>query len=196
MRRLIAIEFLSVDGVMQGLGSPDEDRDGGFEHGGWGAPYAEAIHASSAEGGLGGTTAYLFGRKTYEKMAAYWPTVGDENPMAAHLNATEKHVVTSSPTVLGWNNSRVLTGDLADGVGAMKLDGDGDIAILGSGVLVRALLAEGLVDGLRLFVHPLILGSGKRLFGELASPRPLALTGFDTTPMGTLVLAYDLEPGR
>lgn len=194
MRRVIAIEFLSVDGVMQGLGSPDEDREGGFEHGGWGAPYAEAIHASRAAGGLGGTTAYLFGRKTYEKMAAYWPTVSDEDPMAAHLNATEKHVVTGTLTEFEWANTRPMTGDLVEGVQALKREGDGDIAVLGSGVLVRALLQQDLVDGLRLFVHPLLLGSGKRLFGDLASPRPLRLTAFDTTPLGSLVLAYDLAP--
>ncbi|MFF2277110.1 dihydrofolate reductase family protein [Agromyces sp. NPDC058126] len=195
MRRVIAIEFLSVDGVMQGLGSPDEDREGGFEHGGWGAPYADAIHASSGSDGLGGTTAYLFGRKTYEKMAAYWPSVSDDDPIAAHLNATEKHVVTGTLTEFGWRNTQPLAGDLVDGVRALKQAGDGDIAILGSGVLVRALLRQDLVDGLRLFVHPLIIGSGKRLFGELESPRPLRLTGFDTTPLGSLVLAYDLERG-
>ncbi|UOQ87739.1 dihydrofolate reductase family protein [Agromyces endophyticus] len=193
MRRLIAIEFLSVDGVMQGLGSPDEDREGGFEHGGWGAPYAEAIHASTAAGGLGGTTAYLFGRRTYEKMAAFWPTMPDENPMAAHLNATEKHVVTRSVATFDWGNTRPLAGDVADGVRALKRAGDGDIAILGSGVLVRSLLRADLIDGMRLFVHPLLLGSGKRLFGELEAPRPLVLTGFDTTSMGSLVLAYDVE---
>ncbi|MGW9167650.1 dihydrofolate reductase family protein [Agromyces sp. NPDC055658] len=193
MRRLIAIEFLSVDGVMQGLGSPDEDREGGFEHGGWGAPYAEAIHASSASGGLGGTTAYLFGRKTYEKMAAFWPSVPDGNPIAAHMNATEKHVATGTMTEFGWHNTRALSGDLVDGVEALKRAGDGAIAILGSGVLVRALLEAGLIDGLRLFVHPLILGSGKRLFGDLESPRALALTGCNTTPMGSLVLEYDVE---
>jgi len=195
MRRLIAIEFLSVDGVMQGLGSPDEDREGGFEHGGWGAPYAEAIHASTAAGGLGGTTAYLFGRRTYEKMAAFWPTMPDENPMAAHLNATEKHVVTRSVATFDWANTRPLAGDVADGVRALKQAGDGDIAILGSGVLVRSLLRADLIDGMRLFVHPLLLGSGKRLFGELEAPRPLVLTGFDTTSMGSLVLAYDVEHG-
>ncbi|MFF2272873.1 dihydrofolate reductase family protein [Agromyces sp. NPDC058136] len=195
MRRLIAIEFLSVDGVMQGLGSPDEDREGGFEHGGWGAPYADAIHASSGSGGIGGTTAYLFGRKTYEKMAAYWPSVSDDDPIAAHLNATEKHVVTGTLTEFGWRNTRPVTGDLVDGIHALKQAGDGDIAVLGSGVLVQALLRQNLVDGLRLFVHPLLIGSGKRLFGELPSPRPLRLTAFDTTPRGSLVLAYDLELG-
>ncbi len=195
MRNLVAIEFLSVDGVMQGPGSPDEDREGGFEHGGWGAPFAEAIHASSGSAGLGGTSAYLFGRKTYEKMAAFWPYAPDSNPMAAHLNATEKHVATMTLTTLEWRNARVLNGDLADGVRALKRSGEGDIAILGSGVLVRALMREDLIDTLRLFVHPLILGSGKRLFGDLPAPRPLKLVHSDTTSMGSLVLSYDIERG-
>lgn len=193
MRRLIAIEFLSVDGVMQGLGSPDEDREGGFEHGGWGAPYADAIHASTVAEGLGRTTAYLFGRKTYEKMAAFWPSVPDENPMAAHLNATEKYVASRSLTTFDWANTRPLAGDTTDGVRALKRTGEGDLAILGSGVLVRSLLRADLIDGFRLFVHPLLLGSGKRLFGELESPRPLVLTAFDTAAAGSLVLSYDLE---
>src|SRR5580704_13432855 len=97
MAALIVVEFLSLDGVMQGLGSPDEDRDGGFEHGGWGAPYAEGVQESLASaGGLGETSAYLFGRRTYESLAAFWPTQSAENPMAAHLNSTPKYVATQT----------------------------------------------------------------------------------------------------
>lgn len=191
MRKLIAVEFLSLDGVMQGLGSPDEDREGDFEHGGWGAPYAEAIHSSRGADGLTDTTAYLFGRKTYEKMAAFWPHVPDDNPMAAHLNATEKHVVTSGPAAFDWHGTRALTGEVVEGVQALKNAEEGDIVILGSGVLVRSLLQAELIDALRLFIHPLILGSGRRLFGELPTPQKLTLVGSDTTSMGTLVLSYD-----
>ena len=90
MRKLVVIEFVTLDGVMQGLGSPEEDRDGGFEHGGWSAPYADDVQAATAVKALTATTAYLFGRKTYEKMVAYWPGQPDENAMAAHLNATPK----------------------------------------------------------------------------------------------------------
>ncbi|MFB7251825.1 dihydrofolate reductase family protein [Microbacterium sp. NPDC056234] len=192
MRRLVAIEFLSLDGVMQGLGSPDEDREGGFEHGGWGAPYAEAIHASSGADGLSGTSAYLFGRKTYEKMSAFWPYVPDDNPMAAHLNTTEKHVVTSTVVDFGWRNTRALTGELGASVRDLKNEGTGNIAILGSGVLVRSLMRAELIDALRLFVHPLVLGSGKRLFGDLPAPQNLTLVSSETTSMGTLALSYDV----
>ena len=194
MRKLVAIEFLSVDGVMQGLGSPDEDREGGFRHGGWGAPFADAIHASSSKDGLVGTGAYLFGRKTYEKMAAFWPHQPSSNVMAAHLTATPKHVASSTlrDADVTWDNTTVMSGDLATDVRRLKAVGSGDIAILGSGVLVRALMRDGLVDSFRLFVHPLVLGSGRRLFPELDEPMPLTLTSCDTTSKGTLVLSYDV----
>ncbi len=194
MRRLIAIEFLSLDGVMQGLGSADEDREGGFEHGGWGQRYAGAIHEATRAGGLTGTTGYLFGRKTYEKMAAYWPFVSGGDPMADHLNATEKWVASRTRSEFEWRGTRSLGADVVDGVRAIKSKGVGDVAVLGSGELVRALLKDELIDGLRLFIHPLILGSGKRLFGELEIPRSLALVRSEATSMGSLALDYEIEP--
>lgn len=195
MRKLIAIEFLSVDGVMQGLGSPDEDRSGGFKHGGWGARFADAIHTTNGHNGLAGTSTYLFGRRTYEKMAAFWPHQPDTNLMAAHLNATPKHVASSTIDYndVTWDNTTVMTGDLASNVRRLKSAGTGDLVILGSGVMVRHLLQQNLIDGLRLFVHPLVLGSGTRLFGELPSPLSLKLTGCDTTSLGSIVLTYDID---
>ncbi|NPC44140.1 dihydrofolate reductase family protein [Nocardioides sp. zg-1230] len=195
MRKLIAIEFLSVDGVMQGLGSPDEDRSGGFKHGGWGARFADAIHTTSGRNGLAGTSAYLFGRRTYEKMAAFWPHQPDTNLMAAHLNGTPKHVASSTLDYndVTWDNTTVMTGDLASNVRRLKSTGTGDLVILGSGVVVRHLLRQDLIDGLRLYVHPLVLGSGTRLFGELPSPLSLKLTGCDTTSLGSIVLTYDID---
>jgi dihydrofolate reductase len=192
MRTLTAIEFLTVDGVMQGLGSPDEDTEGGFSHGGWGAPFAQAIDVSKA--GLGETTAYLFGRRTYEKMAAFWPFQPDENPIAAHMNATPKFVATRTLTTLEWSGSQVLQGELEQAVSALKREGQGTIAVLGSGVLIHELMRRDLVDELRLFIHPLILGTGKRLFRELPAPRDLRLEESSTTSMGTLVLRYAIQP--
>jgi hypothetical protein len=116
MRKLIVIEFVTLDGVMQGLGSPDEDRDGGFEHGGWAAPFFDENQGAAAVEGLKSTTAYLFGRRTYEKMIGYWPSQPDENPMAAHLNATPKYVATRTLTSLTWSNSQVLDGELVPAV--------------------------------------------------------------------------------
>jgi dihydrofolate reductase len=192
MRRLAIVEFLTLDGVMQGLGSPDEDRDGGFAHGGWGAAYADSVLGAKAGEGLGQTSAYLFGRRTYEKMAAHWPFVSDDDPIAAHLNRLPKYVATTTLTTLDWAGSHVLGGDLVGSVAELKADGEGFISVLGSGELVQTLIAHGLVDDYRLFVHPLVLGTGKRLFRE--TPRPIPMRLVDCTPTTTGVLLLSYEP--
>jgi len=192
MSRLAVIEFVTLDGVMQSLGSPDEDRDGGFEYGGWAAPYGDEVLGKNAAEGLSVTTAYLFGRRTYEKMAAHWPNQPDDNPIAAHLNATPKYVVTSTLTSLDWAGSHILAGDVADAVNALKAQQDGTIAVLGSGVLVQTLIENDLIDDYRLFVHPLVLGTGKRLFRQ--TPRPLPLRLVDCTPTTTGVLLLSYQP--
>jgi dihydrofolate reductase len=193
MRQLVVIEFLTLDGVMQGLGSPDEDRDGGFEHGGWGAPYGDDVLQSAALEGLQATSAYLFGRRTYEKMLGFWPQQPDANLMAAHLNATPKYIAsrTLDTPQLTWSNAEVLQGDLVGAVRGVKSEGDGTLAVLGSGVLVQELAALDLVDGYRLFLHPLLLGGGKRLFAQLDQPRPMRLLGAQTTTTGVVMLSYD-----
>jgi dihydrofolate reductase len=192
MRTLTVIEFVTLDGVMQGLGSPDEDRDGGFEHGGWAAPFFDDVQGAAAVDGLKSTSAYLFGRRTYEHMAAFWPGQPDENPLAAHLNATPKHVATRTLTRLSWSNAQVLDGELAPAVQDLKSQGEGTLAVLGSGVLVRELIANDLVDGYRLFLHPLLLGTGKRLFREMDRPRGLRLVESTPTTTGVLMLSYDV----
>jgi dihydrofolate reductase len=191
LRTLAVIEFLTLDGVMQGFGSPDEDREGGFAHGGWGAPYADEVTARKAGEGMGATTAYLFGRKTYEKMAAFWPLQPDANPMAAHLNATPKYVVTRTLTTLSWAGSHVLHGDVAEAVKGLKAEGDGTIAVLGSGVLAQTLIGQDLIDEYRLFVHPLVLGTGKRLFRQTPAPLRMKLVDCTPTSTGVLLLGYE-----
>jgi dihydrofolate reductase len=194
MRKLAVIEFVTLDGVMQSLGSPDEDREGGFAYGGWSAPYGDEVLGKAAGEGMAATTAYLFGRKTYQKMAAHWPNEPDTNPIAAHLNATPKYVVTTTLARLEWAGSHVLGGDAAASVNDLKQHGDGTIAVLGSGVLVQTLLARDLVDEYQLFVHPLVLGAGKRLFRQTPRPIPLRLTGCTPTTTGVLLLSYQPEP--
>jgi dihydrofolate reductase len=194
MRKLAVIEFVTLDGVMQSLGSPDEDRDGGFEYGGWSAPYGDEVLGTAAGKGLAATTAYLLGRRTYQKMAAYWPAEADANPIAAHLNSTPKYVVTRTLTTLGWAGSRVLGGDIVASVNDLKQDGDGTIVVLGSGVLVQTLIEHDLIDEYQLFVHPLVLGTGKRLFRQTPQPIPLQLTGCTPTTTGVLLLSYQPEP--
>jgi dihydrofolate reductase len=193
MRQLIVIEFVTLDGVMQGLGSPDEDREGGFAYGGWGAPYGDDVQRDAALEGMQTTSAYLFGRRTYEKMLAFWPEQPDTNPMAAHLRSTPKYVATRTldDAQLTWTNSEVLQGDLVPALRRLQAEGDGTIAVLGSGNLVQQLAALDLVNGYRLFLHPLLLGSGKRLFGHLDQPQPLRLASVQQTSTGVLMLTYD-----
>lgn len=191
MMKLVLIEFLSVDGVMQGLGSPQEDTDGGFPHGGWGAPFAPAIH-EAVSSAPNQTSAYLFGRRTYEKMADFWPHEPDENIMARHLNTTPKYVATRTLTELSWTGATVLQGDLGSAVDALKASGEGHLAVLGSGELAHQLMTIGLVDGIRLFIHPLVLGTGKKLFRDLPAPQDLVLTSSGTTSLGTVVVEYDV----
>jgi dihydrofolate reductase len=192
MRTLAVIEFVTLDGVMQGLASPDEDRDGGFEYGGWSAPYGDEVLGKKAGEGMPQTSAYLFGRKTYEHLAAHWPHESDQNPIAAHLNATPKYVVTTTLTSLDWAGSHVLDGDVVESVTDLKAQGDGAIALLGSGVLVQTLIENDLIDEYRLFVHPIVLGTGKRLFRQ--APRPLPMRLLDCTPTTTGVLLLSYRP--
>jgi dihydrofolate reductase len=197
MRRLVVIEFVSLDGVMQGLGSAEEDRDGGFEHGGWAAPYFDEVLQQVAVKGLQSTSAYLFGRRTYEKMLSFSPSQPDSNSMAAHLNATPKYVATRTLTQFTWSHTKRLDGTLHRATNELKAGGEGNIAVLGSGVLVSELMAGDLVDEYRIFLHPLLLGSGKQLFRELPKPKPLHLTGCTTTTTGVLLLSYQpADQGR
>jgi dihydrofolate reductase len=190
MGALMVVEFVTLDGVMQGFGSPDEDRDGGFEHGGWGAPYADERQFAAAADGLHATSAYLFGRRTYDKMVDFWPHQPDDNPMAAHLNATPKYVASRTLERPAWHNAQVLDGELAPAVAKLKATQPGDVVVLGSGVLVEQLIADDLVDGYRLFLHPLLLGGGKRLFRTMDRVMPLRLLSAAPTSTGVVMLNY------
>jgi dihydrofolate reductase len=186
VRKLDLVEFISLDGVMQGLAGPED----GFPHGGWGQDYPVDVHDDSGAEPFVGTTGYLFGRKTYEHMVAFWPHQPDSNPMAATLNHTQKYVVSRTLETASWEPTTVISGEVAEAVTDLKADGEGAIVMLGSGQLARSLLAAGLVDGLTLFVHPLLLGTGARLFGELPELRRLRLLSSRTSELGSLILNY------
>jgi dihydrofolate reductase len=194
MGKLVVIEFLSLDGVMQAPGSPDEDTEGGFEHGGWQRPYADDVLGAAAAEGMAATEAYLFGRKTYEGMARYWPTAPADDPFAAHLNPTPKYVASKTLQSLAWQNSTLIEGDVRAAVAGLKERIGGNIAVLGSGGLVHTLMEGDLVDEYRLFVQPIVIGSGKRLFRGSDQVRRLRLVHSATTGTGALVLAY--QPAR
>lgn len=195
MRKVIVNEFLSLDGVMQGPGDPDEDRSGGFEHGGWQMPYFDDDFAKVAFEGMAETDGYLFGRRTYEIMAAYWPTQPDDVPFAASLNGLPKYVAsTTLSEPLEWRNSTLLQGDVAKAVAELKEQPGKNLVVLGSGELVQTLMENDVVDEYGLSFHPIVLGSGKRLFREGSPKRPLRLVRSMTTSTGVIVATY--EPDR
>jgi dihydrofolate reductase len=193
MRTLRVIEFLSLDGVMQAPGDPQEDTEGGFRHGGWQRPYFDDVLGASAAQGMAATDAYLFGRKTYEKMAAYWPHVSDDDPYARHLNSTPKHVASTTLTHVDWDKTTLLEGDVPQAVAALKEEPGEDIAVLGSGQLVQTLTEHDLVDEFSLVVYPILLGSGKRLFRDSEQARRLTLID-SQTGTGGVMLTY--RPAR
>jgi dihydrofolate reductase len=188
MAALNVIEFVTLDGVLQGFHQPDE-RDG-FRQSGWGIDYQDPAQAEKATRGLPATSTYLFGRRTYDEMARFWPFQPDENVMAAHLNRSPKYVVTHRDDELTWSNTRRLDGDLIDDVKRLKANSEGNIAVLGSGDLVRQLVSADLVDGFHLYVHPLVLGSGHTLFPRTDRPLRLRLDNVDRTGTGVVELSY------
>jgi dihydrofolate reductase len=195
MRKLIVNEFLSLDGVMQAPGDPDEDRSGGFAHGGWQMQYFDDDFAKVAFEGMAETDGYIFGRRTYEIMAAYWPDQPDDAPFAASLNGLPKFVAsTTLSEPLEWQNSTLLKGDVAKAVAELKEQPGKNLVVLGSGDLVQTLMENDLVDELGLMINPIVLGGGKRLFREGSTKRPLRLVRSMTTSTGVIVASY--EPQR
>jgi dihydrofolate reductase len=190
MRMLRVIEFLSLDGVMQAPGAADEDTEGGFHHGGWQRPYFDDVLGATAAEGMAETDAYLFGRKTYEKMAAYWPTAPEDDPYGRHMNSTPKYVASRTLQDVEWQNSTLITGDVAEEVARLKKQPGKSIAVLGSGDLVQTLLEHDLVDEFFLAVYPVVLGSGKRLFREADQVRKLSLVDSKPTSTGGVILTY------
>jgi dihydrofolate reductase len=190
MGDVVAFESVTLDGVMQGPGRPDEDRRGGFEHGGWAAPYADEQSARLASEGMGSTRGLLLGRRTYEDFYGFWPKQGD-NPFTEILDRTTKYVTSRTlKDPLPWQNSTLLDGDASVSVARLKRDLDGDLVTLGSGELVRSLLRDDLVDRFILLIHPLVLGAGRRLFDDGDAPVKFGLADTRTTSTGVLVATY------
>jgi dihydrofolate reductase len=192
MRQLIVTEFLTLDGVMQAPGAPDEDRSGGFEHGGWQAPYFDEVFAEAVVEGIAGAGGFVLGRKTFEILGGYWPTApAEEQEVAEPLNSLPKYVASRTlREPLAWSNSTLITGDAADGVRRLKEQTGKDLGVIGSGELVRALMQQDLVDEYRLMIHPIVLGSGARLFRDGNEKRPLTLVDSTTTTKGVLLATY------
>jgi len=190
MGALVVNMFTSLDGVLQGPGGPEEDRTGGFEYGGWQAPYFDEESGKVIGDNIAGLEALLLGRKTYEIFAAYWPKQPAGNPIAARLNGAPKYVASRTLEGVGWTNSKLLQGDVPEAVAQLKGQ-FGRVDTIGSGDLVQTLLGNDLVDRLNLWMFPVLLGSGKRLFAEGTVPTALRLVESGTFPNGAVHLIYE-----
>jgi dihydrofolate reductase len=191
MTTLVVQEYLSLDGVMQSPGAADDDREGEFDLGGWMSPYFDPAIQRAVIGLHRRADALLLGRKTYDTMAAYFPFVtDDENPSASTMNGLRKYVVSRTLASPEWGNTEVIKGDIPASVEELKRQPGGEIQVIGSGQLVQELMRNGLVDSYRLWIFPVLLGRGKRLFSEGTLPTQLRLTDTDAFGNGVVMQEY------
>jgi dihydrofolate reductase len=190
MRKLTVLNNLTLDGVMQAPGRPDEDRRGGFEHGGWAGPYNDEVKGRMMGEGISGPSDLLFGRRTYEDFYSVWPKRTD-NPFTAVLNSSRKYVASRTlAEPLPWENSTLLKGDAADAVASLKAEQGNNLLLMGSGVLVESLMKRNLVDEYMLLIHPLVLGKGRRMFTDDGSLAKLTLIKSVVTTKGVIIATY------
>ena len=197
MGKLVVAAFLTMDGVMQAPGGPKEDMDGSFAYGGWSFPFADEEFGKGITAAIVEAECFLLGRRTYEIFAGYWPRMTDPDAedaaVAEPLNAKPKFVASRTLKSVDWNNSRVLEGDAAEAVARLKEDTRGVILTQGSSKLIQTLFAADLVDELRLWTFPVVLGRGKRLFGDGTIPKRLRLTASLTSRTGVLACTYAVD---
>lgn len=190
MRKLIVSTFCSLDGVMQAPGGPEEDPTGGFAFGGWMFRYADESMDLSEAGFDGQDRELVLGRRTYEIFEAYWPYQPDDNPIAKTFNATRKYVASRTLTVLSWHNSTLLHGDVVSAIAELKDQQGPDLQVIGSSNLVETLQAASLIDEYNVWIYPLVLGNGKRLFGENVTPTALRLVRSQVSATGVVMSTY------
>lgn len=188
MRKLVVGTFITMDGVMQAPGGPNEDREGGFHHGGWLVPYLDETFGASMDEWMKRADALLLGRKTYEMFAASWPNSPDPEEK---LNLLPKFVASRTLDTLTWNNSHLLKGDVVEEVAKLKAEGDGELQVHGSGNLLQTLLKHDLVDTLRIWQFPIVLGTGKRMFGEGTIPGGFRLSESLVSTTGAVLHVYE-----
>ena len=190
--RLTLHMFLTLDGVMQAPGARDEDRDGGFEHGGWSFPYSDQDFGETMAGWFANADAFLLGRRTYEIFSGYWPKVTDPNePIASKLNSLPKYVAATPLAPMDWQNSSLLGGDVPAEVARLKEVPGRELQVHGSGDLAQTLIDHDLVDEYRLLFFPVRLGTGKKLFRDGAPAAALRLTHSSTTSTGVIIATYE-----
>ncbi|MEV3992582.1 dihydrofolate reductase family protein [Streptomyces sp. NPDC049837] len=191
MAKLTLTTFMTLDGVMQAPGGPDEDRTDGFEYGGWSVPFADEDFGRFMNEVFERVDCFLLGRRTYEIFASYWPKVTDENdPIASRLNSLPKYVVSRTLDKADWNNSTVISGDLTEEVNRLKQGPGREVQVHGSARLAQSLIALGLLDELNVLVFPVFLGKGRRLFPDGGAPTAFELTGHRTTSTGVTIQTY------
>jgi dihydrofolate reductase len=190
MRKLTVNTFMTLDGVMQAPGGPEEDRSGGFKHGGWLVNYWDDTMGRFLDETISNPYDLLLGRKTYEIFAAHWPYRKDE-PMADSLNSVKKYVASRTLKSVDWNNSTLIPGDVAEFVAKLKEQSGPGITVWGSANLLQTLIKHDLIDEYRLMIFPLVLGEGKRLFGDGTIPGGLKLTDSRTASTGVMIATYE-----
>jgi dihydrofolate reductase len=191
MRKIVVSEFVTLDGVMQAPGGPEEDTSGNFKHGGWSFKFHDDQVSKYKLDELSASDALLLGRKTYEIFASYWPNAKDEAGFADKMNNMSKHVVSTTLKKADWNNSRLIKTKVPEEVRKLRQQPGKDVLVYGSGRLVKTLVQHDLVDELRLMVYPVVLGSGRRLFDDHAETlKPLKLAESKTFPSGIVLLSY------
>lgn len=189
--RLTLHTFLTLDGVMQAPGGPEEDVDGQFEHGGWSFPYGDEQFGSTMVNWITNADAFLLGRKTYDIFAGFWPNVTDPNdPIASKLNALPKYVASTTRDSVSWHNSVLLGGDVISEISKLKEQPGNELQVHGSGNLAHTLINNGLIDEYRLLYFPVHLGSGKKLFADGVKPGALSLVNTATTKTGVVISTY------
>jgi dihydrofolate reductase len=188
MRKIRVIEHISLDGVIQAPGGPDEDGDGGFKHGGWAFPHSDPAVGEAIVAAHGTRFDLLLGRRTYDIWAGYWPK--QNGPMADSLNAATKYVATHRPESLGWGPVEDVGADIVEGLRGVKSEGGPDLIVWGSSTLTPVLLGHGLADEVLLLVYPVVLGAGKRFFSDGVEPRELALVSTKAAASGVLMNTY------
>ena len=191
MGHILVFNHVTLDGVMQAPGREDEDPRGGFTHGGWASANNDAVMAAAAGSGFANTSALLLGRWTYESFFAFWPHQPQPNPFTAVLDNAPKYVVSRTlREPLAWKNSFLLRGEGAEKVATLKRESGKNLVVLGSGELVQSLLAHDLVDELLLFIHPVLVGAGRRLFGDHGGVTQLQLVETKPTTTGVIIATY------
>ena len=189
--KLIVGTFVTLDGVMQGPGGPEEDRSGGFAHGGWMVPYVDETILRVMTEWIARADGLLLGRKTYGIFAAHWPHVTGNDPIASKFNTVRKHVVSHTLDHVEWSNSTLIRGDVVEAIKRLKREPGNELQVHGSGDLIQTLIEHDLVDAFRLWTFPLLLGTGKRLFASGTVPKRLTLVDTRTSSTGVILQVHE-----